>query len=39
MHHHVFDMALIEKMLSHFGVKLLLRTTTEMDFIVLGRMP
>jgi SAM-dependent methyltransferase len=39
MHHHVFDMVLIERMLSHLGVKLLLRTTTETDFIVLGRIP
>ncbi len=39
MHHHVFDMALIERILSYFGVKLLLCSTTEMDYIVLGRTP
>lgn len=37
MHHHVFDMALIERMLSHVGVELLLSKTTKTDFIVLGR--
>lgn len=37
MHHHVFDLPLIERMLSHFGVTPLLRDTTETDFVVMGR--
>lgn len=37
LHHHVFDLPLIERMLSHFGVTVLLRDTTETDFVVLGQ--
>lgn len=37
MHHHVFDLPLIERMLSHFGVIQLLRDTTPTDFVVVGQ--
>lgn len=37
LHHHVFDLPLIERMLAHFDVTLLLRDTTETDFVVLGQ--
>lgn len=37
MHHHVFDLPLIERMLAYFGVTLLLRDTTQTDFVVVGQ--
>lgn len=37
LHHHVFDVPLIEKMLDHVGLEILDMTTTRTDFFALGR--
>lgn len=37
LHHHVFDLALMERALLHWGVTPLLRNTTETDFVILGQ--
>lgn len=39
LHHHVFDMALIEQMFRHVGLRMLLRSTTETDSIALAVKP
>jgi len=39
MHHHVFDMALMEKMMSHAGMSILLGDEMETDFVILARAP
>lgn len=39
LHHHVFDMALIEQMFDHLGLSTLLRTTIPSDHIALARKP
>lgn len=39
LHHHVFDLPLIEKMLSYLGVSVLKAEVTATDFVVLGRTP
>ena len=38
LHHHVFDLPLIEKIFSHFGVSLVQSDTTETDYVALGRV-
>ena len=37
LHHHVFDVALIEEMLDHLGFEILDITTTRTDFFALAR--
>lgn len=39
MHHHVFDLPLIERMLSHCGMSVLRADVIQTDFIVLARTP
>lgn len=36
LHHHVFDLPLIERMLGHVGLSVLLRTTTASDIVTLS---
>ena len=38
LHHHVFDLPLIDKIFSHFGVSLIQSDTTETDYVALGRV-
>lgn len=38
LHHHVFDLPLIEKIFNHFGVSLIQSDTTEADYVALGRV-
>lgn len=39
LHHHVFDLQLIEQMFKHFGVCMIHSDITEADYVVLGRVP
>lgn len=39
LHHHVFNMELIERMLAHFGVSVVVKDVLDTDFVVLGRTP
>jgi SAM-dependent methyltransferase len=39
LHHHVFDLPLIEQVFAHFGLHTLLRTTTPTDYIALAAKP
>jgi SAM-dependent methyltransferase len=39
LHHHVFDLPLIEQMFAHFGLHSVLRMTTWTDYIVVARKP
>lgn len=39
LHHHVFDMELIERMLGHFGVSVVVKDAIDTDFVVLGQTP
>lgn len=39
LHHHVFDMALIEQMFAHLGLRTLARTTIASDHIALAQKP
>jgi len=39
LHHHVFDLPLIEQMFKHFGVSMIQSDTTETDYVALGRVP
>jgi len=38
LHHHVFDLPLIEKIFKHFGLSLIQSDTTETDYVALGRV-
>jgi SAM-dependent methyltransferase len=37
LHHHVFDMILLEEIFMYFNLELLLKDSTETDYIILGR--
>jgi SAM-dependent methyltransferase len=39
LHHHVFDLPLIEQVFAHFGLHTLLRTTIATDYIALAAKP
>lgn len=39
LHHHVFDMALIDQVFAHAALPVLLRTTTVTDYIAVARKP
>jgi len=39
LHHHVFDLPLIEQVNAHFGLQTLLRSETSSDWITLARKP
>lgn len=39
LHHHVFDMALMEKMFAHFDLRIVLRAETPTDYIAVGCKP
>jgi SAM-dependent methyltransferase len=39
LHHHVFDMALMEEMFAHLGLRTLLRTITPTDYVALAAKP
>ena len=39
LHHHVFDLALIERIFSHFELQSVLHTTTDTDHIAAARKP
>ena len=39
LHHHVFDMALMEQMFEHFGLRTVRRTTTATDYIAAAHKP
>ena len=38
MHHHVFDMLLIEKIFEHCKIDVIKKNTTKYDYIILGRL-
>lgn len=38
MHHHVFDMLLIEKIFEHCKIDVIQKNTTKYDYIILGRL-
>lgn len=39
MHHHVFDMALMKKMVSYVGMSVLLADEVKTDFVILAKVP